>query len=172
VPTWRIALSVVVIAVIIIGSYYVTALIGKQTARTRSGRSIMLRDRFAVSKDKAFYLVEVKDKVYLVAISNQAIALLDTLDAAQFREEARAPFWSAGASNAGWRGKPRKILAEFLRRLLGRPEPPDELPFETRRGESFESVFREARRERTDADDTADTDGSRDAAQENSEEEL
>lgn len=70
--------------VVIFGAYYTTYYLGKKSIKTASGREIRLRDRFSVSKDKSFCLVEVKDKVYVVVVTNQSVTLLDTLPASEF----------------------------------------------------------------------------------------
>jgi len=59
----------------------------KATGQTRAGlrnRNISLLDRYAISRDKSFCIVEIAGKVYIVGVTNNAMTLLDTLDAAAF----------------------------------------------------------------------------------------
>jgi flagellar biogenesis protein FliO len=74
--------------IVIIAAYYVTYFIGSRGMKSRSSREIKLRDRFAVSKDKTFALVEVRGRVYLVALTNGGAALLDSYDLAEFEASA------------------------------------------------------------------------------------
>jgi len=73
---------------ILFGAYYVTYFIGmKASGQTRAGlrnRNIKLLDRYAVSRDKYFCIIEIAGKVYIVGMTNQSMTLLDTLDAAAF----------------------------------------------------------------------------------------
>jgi len=74
--------------VVLFGAYYVTYFVGmKASGQTRAGlrnRNITLRDRYAISRDKSFCVVEIAGKVYIVGITNHTMTLLDTLDAAAF----------------------------------------------------------------------------------------
>jgi flagellar biogenesis protein FliO len=82
----RITLSLIGIVLVIAAAYISTAYLSSHTQKTRSGKNIWIRERFALSKDKSFYLIEVQGKVYLVAVANQAITLIDTYDAALFTD--------------------------------------------------------------------------------------
>jgi flagellar biogenesis protein FliO len=83
---WRVALSLIGIVVVIIAAYISTAYLSARTQKMRSGKNIWIRERFALSKDKSFCLLEVQGKVYLIAVTNQAVSLIDTYDAALFSE--------------------------------------------------------------------------------------
>jgi len=119
---------------IIFAAYYVTYYIGlKASGRSQSGRlrnkNINVIDRFAVSRDKSFYLVEIAGKVYVVGITNQTMTLLDTLDAAAFPEAAAerrdTPQW--GAMPGGKiTGPLTKRLAAFIAARMGRTIETDE----------------------------------------------
>ncbi len=94
----RIILFIIVSVLIIACAYYATYFLAARTGKTKAGRLIKLRDRFAVTKDKSIYLIEVKEKVYLIAMTNQNVTLLDTLDLEEFepaaseqREKTAAP---------------------------------------------------------------------------------
>jgi len=86
----QVVMSIIIIAVIMLGAYYVTYYIGtKATGQARMGfkvRTIKLLDRFAISRDKSFVTVEIAGKVYVVAVTNNAMTLLDTYDAEAFAE--------------------------------------------------------------------------------------
>jgi len=43
-------------------------------------------DRYAISRDKQFCIVEIAGKIYIIGISNHTMTLLDTLDAEVFAE--------------------------------------------------------------------------------------
>jgi flagellar biogenesis protein FliO len=110
-------LFIVGLAAIIAAAYFVTYFVGSRSLRVKSAREIKLLDRFALSKDKAFYLVSVKGKVYFIAMANQSAALLDTFDGSEFETEgptrmtfkdalsasaaAAAPRWLAGVFSKG-----------------------------------------------------------------------
>jgi len=85
-------MSLAGVVVIIIAAYYATYYIGvKASGQSRSrirNRNINLIDRFAISRDKGFYLVEIAGKVYVIGVTNQSMTLIDTLDAAAFSEAA------------------------------------------------------------------------------------
>jgi len=49
-------------------------------------KNINLIDRFAIARDKSFYIIEVADKVYIIGVTNHTMTLLDTFDAATFAE--------------------------------------------------------------------------------------
>ncbi|NLO47732.1 MAG: flagellar biosynthetic protein FliO [Clostridiales bacterium] len=94
----RIILFIFVSVLIIVCAYYATYFLAAKTGKTKAGRSIKLRDRFAVTKDKSICLIEVKDKIYLIAMTNQNVTLLDTLELEAFepamseqRKKAEAP---------------------------------------------------------------------------------
>ena len=120
--------------VIIVGAYYVTYFIGVKSSgvsRGRGkGRSISILDRFAISKDKSFCLVEIAGKVYVVAVTNQSVTLLDTLDAATFAgnaaERGGASSWrqkGGGTSGGAYSGRMTRRLASFMAARMGRPDP-------------------------------------------------
>ena len=88
----QVAVFIVVTIVVVFGAYYVTYFIGaKASGQNRSrlkNRNINMLDRFAISKDKSFCLVEIAGKIYVIGVTNQSMTLLDTLDAAEFAETA------------------------------------------------------------------------------------
>ena len=113
---------------IIFAAYYVTYYIGlKASGRSRGrlrNKNINIVDRFSISKDKSFCLVEIAGKVYVIGITNQTMTLIDTLDAAAFSEAAAEqhdkPLWQAGF-NSRITGPMTKKLAAFLAKKSGRP---------------------------------------------------
>jgi len=76
--------------VILFGAYYVTYYVGmKASGQSRSGmrnRNISLLDRYAISRDKQFCIIEIAGKVYIVGVTNHSMALLDTYDAEEFAQ--------------------------------------------------------------------------------------
>ena len=87
-PPQQVIIFIVGTIVILFGAYYVTYYVGmKATGQTRAGlrnRNISLLDRFAISRDKSFCIIEIAGKVYIVGVTNNAMTLLDTFDAAAF----------------------------------------------------------------------------------------
>ena len=125
----RVALSLVGIVIIIIGAYYATYYIGKKASgqsRIRNigrNRHINLLERFAISKDKSFCIVEIAGKIYLVGVTSQSMTLLDTLSAEEFAELAAEGDDMAllNTMPGGLYGsKPVAKLASFIARRMGR----------------------------------------------------
>jgi flagellar biogenesis protein FliO len=123
----QVTFSLAGIVLIIIAAYYATWLVGvKASGQSRSkpgNKKINLIDRFAISKDKGFYLVEIAGKVYVVGITNQSMTLLDTLDSLTLTEsEAEhgdAAVWRM-AHGGRLTGRMIKMLAAFLKNVMGR----------------------------------------------------
>ena len=135
----QVTLFIVGTVIIIVAAYYVTYFIGVKSSGASRGRNrnINLLDRFSISKDKSFCLVEIAGKVYVVAVTNQSMTLLDTLDAATFAgtaaERGGASPWQVpgGRSAQGGRGAPggkytarmTNRLASFIAARMGKPDP-------------------------------------------------
>ena len=100
----QVIVSLIGIVAIIIAAYYVTYYLGVksqkmyQTRNKGRGRSIVLRERFAISKDKSFCIVEIAGKVYVLGITNQSMTVLDTIEAAEYEKAAEG---SGSAATAG-----------------------------------------------------------------------
>ncbi|MCL2226439.1 MAG: flagellar biosynthetic protein FliO [Oscillospiraceae bacterium] len=134
--------------VIILAAYYVTYFLGKRSQGRSVGRlrnkNINVLDRFAISRDKSFCLVEIAGKVYVVGMTNQSMTLLDTLDAAAFSEAA-----ATQNKEVTWHTMPggkytvrlTKILADFISKKTGRGTPS---PLETQRFETFSDSMKAA----------------------------
>ncbi|MDR0904980.1 MAG: flagellar biosynthetic protein FliO [Oscillospiraceae bacterium] len=82
----KLVFSVIGVAVIIFAAYFVTWLIGTRHMKMGATRDIRVRDRFAITKDKSFVLVQSHGRVYFVALTNNGATLLDTYDAEEFTE--------------------------------------------------------------------------------------
>lgn len=95
----QVVLYIIGAIAIIIAAYYTTYYLGKRSIKTAAGRNIRIHDRFALSKDKSFCLVEVKGKVYLVAVTSRSVTLLDTLSAEEFAAQGES---SAASSTPGY----------------------------------------------------------------------
>jgi len=125
-PPLKVILSLAGIVVIIIAAYYATWFVSAKASGQSRGKirnkNINLLDRFAVSKDKSFCLVEIAGKVYVVGMTNQSMTLIDSLDAAEFAEtetERRdTAAWNMAGS--GFINRTTKRLAEFLAHKMGR----------------------------------------------------
>ena len=86
----QIGLTLAGTIIVIIAAYYATYYISVRSSGLSRGRggNINVLDRFAISRDKSFCLVEINGKVYVVGVTNQSMTLLDTLDAKDFAEAA------------------------------------------------------------------------------------
>ena len=131
-PEWlRLALSIVGIVVVIAGAYYATYFVGLKASgqslgRFRSGnRSIKILERFSISKDKCFCVVEIAGRVYIVGVTNQSMTLLDTLDAEEFAEDTEKSgyreTWNPTAGGP-FGGKLTNRLASFMAQRMGKTQ--------------------------------------------------
>ena len=128
----RLAISLVGIVIIIAGAYYTTYYIGLKASGQGSGknraaaggrhRNIVLLERFAISKDKSFCIVEIAGKVYVVGVTNQAMTVLDKLEAEDFMrlppEDHKAP--RSVIPGGQFSGKLVNKLASFIERRIGK----------------------------------------------------
>jgi len=126
----QVALSLAGVVLVIIAAYYTTYYIsvkssGQGRARLRN-KNINLIDRFAISRDKSFCIVEIAGKVYVIGVTNQSMTLLDTLDAAAFTQAAAerrdTAMWSP-MSGTGYKGRLTSKLAAFIAARTGRQPP-------------------------------------------------
>jgi len=146
-PPGQVIVFIIGMIVVIFGAYYVTYYISlKASGQSRGGlknRSIIMIDRFAISKDKCFCLVEIAGKVYLIGVTNQSMTLLDTLDAAAFSEKqsesADTPDWFR-APGGRFTGKLTRSLASFLAGRIGRAP----IKHEPAAGETFAESMKTA----------------------------
>ncbi|MDR0818013.1 MAG: flagellar biosynthetic protein FliO [Oscillospiraceae bacterium] len=77
-------LTIVIIVLVIAVAYYATYLIGAHGNRQLNGRMIRVRERFALSRDKMFCVVEFNNKLYFIAITNGGVEVIDKVDSAEF----------------------------------------------------------------------------------------
>ena len=127
-PTGQVIVFFVGLIAIIFAAYYVTYYIGLKASGQSRGRlrnkNINIVDRFSISKDKSFCLVEIGGKVYVIGITNQSMTLIDTLDAAAFSEAAAEqrdkPLWQM-APGGRFTGPMTRKLAGFMAKKMGRP---------------------------------------------------
>ena len=87
---WRVVGSIIGIIVVIVAAYFTTYLLATRGVRKASGGGIRLVDNFAMSKDKSVCALEISGRVYIVAMSSGAVALLDTLDAEEYLRSAKS----------------------------------------------------------------------------------
>lgn len=126
----KLVFSLAGIIIIIVGAYYVTYYIGvKASGRSRGrirNRNIALLDRFSISKDKSFCLIEIAGKIYVVGVTNQSITLLDTLSAEEYArvaEKNNAEAWSAASAiqpGGGFFNRFIYYMAEGIKNRRGR----------------------------------------------------
>ena len=83
-PLHQVVLSFAVIILVIFAAYYGTYLFGMKSQGLSRGRNrnINLVDRFSISKDKSFCIIEIAGQIYIVGVTNQSMTLLDKLDSA------------------------------------------------------------------------------------------
>jgi len=123
----QVALSLGGVVLIIVAAYYTTWYIGaKASGKSRNklrNRYINIIDRFAISKDKSFCLVEIAGKVYIIGMTNQSMTVIDTMDAAAVKKAAAerhdTGIWPA-ASGGGFKSRATRGLAEFIAKKTGR----------------------------------------------------
>jgi flagellar biogenesis protein FliO len=146
--TLRVAFSLAGVVIVIIGAYYATYYIGlKASGKSRGkfrNKNINVIDRFSISRDKSFCLVEISGKVYVVGITNQSMTLLDTLDAAAFTEAAAERRDTASlpvVQDGSFKGKLTYRMAAFMAARMGRTLESSE----DAGGVSFEDSMRAAR---------------------------
>ena len=141
--------------VVLFGAYYVTYFVGmKASGQTRAGlrnRNIKVVDRYAIARDKQFCVIEVAGKVYILAMTNHSVTLLDTVDAAQFAEltkndEEAVPWHMTPVGMYG--NKLTKKVVAFIAEKTGRVPKTDI----TAGGSDFAENLKEAERA---ADDTS-----------------
>ena len=162
--------------VILFGAYYVTYYIGmKASGQTRAGlrnRNIRLVDRYAISRDKQFCVIEIAGKVYIVGMTNQSMTLLDTLDAAAF-----AMLTEKTNENVPWSETPvgmygnklTKMVVSFIASKTGRKPPANGAAEKDSPGVSpldsdnhshesrFETTLEKAKRKTTEPEQPEDT---------------
>ena len=124
----QLVISLTGIIVVIIACYYATYYLGTKAQGRSSGRhrgrNINLLDRFAISKDKSFCIIEIAGKVYIVGMTNQSMTLIDTLDPAVFEEQTAernnsASWYNIPGGQIG--GKLASKLASFIVGNKGQP---------------------------------------------------
>ena len=77
---WQIVFALLVLAVVVVLAYYSIYFLATKTTLQRQTQGIRVVDRFSLSRDKTICLIEAVGNVYLVAITNQGVTLLDILD--------------------------------------------------------------------------------------------
>ena len=160
-PPEQVILFIIGTVVILFGAYFVTYYVGmKASGQTRAGlrnRNINLIDRYAIARDKQFCVIEVAGKVYIVGITNHAIALLDTLDAETYAKltenNAEATPWHMTPVGQYGNRLTRKVV-NFIAGKLGKAD--NSLQQSGTSGEAdFSSALEEAQRAAGDKDDAA-----------------
>lgn len=127
----QVAFSLAGVVIVIFGCYYVTYFFSrKASGQGRSkirikGRHISLLERFAISKDKSFCIVEVAGKIYVLGVTNNSITVIDTLDPdvfAQLKEEqSDSPSWHMMQGGLG--GRLANRLSSFIVGRFGKSGP-------------------------------------------------
>ena len=135
-PPLQVALSLAGMVIIIVGAYYVTYFIGVKSSGLSRGRNrnINMVDRFAMSRDKSFCIVEIAGKVYIIGVTNHTMTLIDTLGSEEFAKSAERGEPGAWPRTPGGPiGVMRKGLKSFFANMTGK------------QNQSFESSMRIAR---------------------------
>jgi len=151
-PPGQVIVSLIGIIAIIVAAYYVTYFIGAKSQkmyRNRGigrgrgrgrgkgkGRSIVILERFSVSKDKSFCIVEIAGKVYIVGITNQSMTVLDTLEAEVYEElladsDDNSNVQGTQASNlSGIQGAIVSFLSKKIAKKRGEAKPAGNISFQ------------------------------------------
>ena len=128
----RLAISLIGIVIIIAGAYYTTYFIGLKGSGQSSGRNraagrgrvrnIVLLERFAISRDKSFCIVEIAGKIYVIGVTNQAMTVLDKLEAEDFAQNPPEDYKAPRSVIPGGQlsGKLVNKLASFIERRIGK----------------------------------------------------
>jgi len=123
----QVTFSLIGVVLVIIACYYVTYYISAKASGQSRGRlrnkNINIIDRFAITRDKSFCIVEIAGKVYIVGVTNQSMTLLDTLDAAAFTEaaaERRDTVMKQTMSGGRLKDRLTYRLAAFMAARMGR----------------------------------------------------
>ncbi|MCL2820535.1 MAG: flagellar biosynthetic protein FliO [Oscillospiraceae bacterium] len=134
-PPEQVIIFIIGTIVILFGAYYVTYFVGmKASGQTRAGmknRNIRLLDRYAVSRDKQFCVIEVAGKVYILGVTNHTMTLLDTIDAEEYAEltqddEEATPWNMTPVGQYG--NKLTKKLVAFVAEKTGKTKKKEEKP--------------------------------------------
>ena len=111
----RVIASMAGIFLVIAAAYYVTYFISAKAQGMTRARAqhqhIKLISRFAIARDKSFCIVEIAGSVYIVAVTNNTMTLLDKLDSAAFAEFAA----ESGEVSVWPAASPGSPFAEFLK---------------------------------------------------------
>ena len=65
---------------VLIGCYYATTLVAGKARRMQQGRAVHMLERFAVGKDKMFCLLDMAGVLYLIAMSEGAVIVIDRIE--------------------------------------------------------------------------------------------
>jgi len=86
--------SIIGVLAILFLAYYVTYYIGiKASGRTKIrgiGRNVRVLERFSISKDKSFCLIEINGTVYVIGITNSSMTVIDTMPLESIEESMAA----------------------------------------------------------------------------------
>jgi flagellar biosynthetic protein FliO len=78
-------LPLIGIIAVIFFAYWAVSWFGKKYKNSlSSGKNVKILERTMLGQDKSLVLAQMKDKVYLLGVTNNGIEILDTLDAAEF----------------------------------------------------------------------------------------
>ncbi len=101
-PPGQMIVNVIIgLIVVVLAAYYAIFFFANRKNSMMRGRNLRIRERFALSKDKMICLVESRDKVYLVVITNGGATLLDTFELSDFADLTQSSAReSSGASAA------------------------------------------------------------------------
>jgi len=131
---FQVAFSLAGVVIVIFGCYYVTYYVGLKASgqgRKKSrikGRNISLLDRFSISKDKSFCIVEIAGRIYIIGVTNNSMTVIDTLDPDEYAQHSAqrsdAPSWHI-APGGQFGGKLTSKLASFIAGKIGKARTPE-----------------------------------------------
>lgn len=67
-------------------SYYITMIIGKKSSFYFRGRATKILERSIISTNLSIIIIQVIDKVYILAVQNKNLEVIDVLDAKKWQE--------------------------------------------------------------------------------------
>jgi flagellar biogenesis protein FliO len=104
-------------------TYFISAKASGQSRGRLRNKNISIIDRFSISRDKSFCIVEIAGKVYVIGVTNQSMTLIDTLDAGAFASsspaETEGKYGGIAARRPGMAGgRLQNRIIEWLASLL------------------------------------------------------
>ncbi|MCC5909809.1 MAG: hypothetical protein JJT76_05170 [Clostridiaceae bacterium] len=83
---YKIFFIIFITVLVIAMAYYATVLIGKKSSVYFQGRCVRVLERTVISPNFSIIAVQTIDKVYIIALQNKNMILLDTVESMRWQE--------------------------------------------------------------------------------------